>query len=355
MKVLFLYQGKTSDPSFRACKLPLFKELEGIEFKIVVLEDDLDLDIKNIEILLEKKSILPKYIVDILLNSTESDFDLIHALKPGTSLPSYLMSKITDKPFVLDADDYDWTGNLIYKKVGDFLTTKGRYDSFITASKELTDWFHGEYLPFTADLKKFNRKRYSEERKKIRKNYDLENFQVLMWGGIFVPQVNVDFLAKIGKSLNKNQKLFVIGAGEKFEEFRNKIEDIENEKVVTTGWVEPEEIPKFYSAGDIGVFPFPDTLYHKCKCPIKLFEYMGTGLPVFTTPVGEPKYMVKKTGCGKICKTPKQFAKKAAQYEKKELQKIGKKGREYLKKNQNVKTQARNLKEIYEKALENKK
>lgn len=355
MEVLFLYQGNTSDPSFRACKLPLFKELKDVNFKIVVLEDDLGLDLENVEIVLEQDSFLPKYIFDILSKTSKFEFDLVHTLKPGTSFPSYIISRMRDKPLVVDADDYDWTGNFIYKKVGDCLTKESKHEALITASKKLTSLFDGEYLPFTVDLKKFDGEKHEEDRKSLRKKYNLEGFQVLLWGGIFHPQVNIDFLAELGNELKENQKLLVVGEGDKFSEFKRKTSGLGEEKVVTPGWIDREEIPKYYSAGDIGIFPFPDTLYHQCKCPIKLFEYMSTSLPIFTTPVGEPKHMVEKTGCGEICETPKELASKASGHEKKELEKMGLKGREFLEKNQNIETQATKLKNVYEKALERKK
>ena len=34
-------------------------------------------------------------------------------------------------------------------------------------------------------------------------------------------------------------------------------------------------------------------MLNKCKCPLRLYEYMSCGLPIVATKVGEPAYVLK--------------------------------------------------------------
>ncbi len=44
---------------------------------------------------------------------------------------------------------------------------------------------------------------------------------------------------------------------------------------------------------DIGLIPFRDNMLNKCKCPLRLYEYMSCGLPIVSTKIGEPAHVLK--------------------------------------------------------------
>lgn len=61
--------------------------------------------------------------------------------------------------------------------------------------------------------------------------------------------------------------------------------------LLLAGWVEPEAIPGYLAAGDAALYPFDDTIVNRAKCPAKLTEILGEGIPVIGDRVGQiPEY-----------------------------------------------------------------
>lgn len=44
-----------------------------------------------------------------------------------------------------------------------------------------------------------------------------------------------------------------------------------------------EQVPALLAQAHVGILPFPDTMIFRVSSPIKLFEYMAAGLPIFAT------------------------------------------------------------------------
>lgn len=271
------------------------------------------------------------------------DFDAVYVSKLSrlSSLPGYILSKIKRKPLIVDCDDYDWSSGPISNKIiGNFVMKHN--DHLITASRELNKRFGGTYIPNTTDLKKFDPGKYRIDG--IRKRYGIKpDEKIIIWPGILHSTVDVKFLAETGNRL-KDSYLLIVGTGDKFKELENAVK---SNRVILTGMIAKDEMPCYYAAADAGILTFPKTDYHMCKCPIKLFEYMAMELPVFTTPVGEPKYMVEKVKCGFICENSQDFVEKTENTPKSELVKLGKKGRKYLEENQNWGVLSKKLSKIF--------
>lgn len=53
------------------------------------------------------------------------------------------------------------------------------------------------------------------------------------------------------------------------------------------GWVEPEQLPDWFAAAQVALYPFDDTLTNRTKCPAKLTELLLAGLPVVGHAVGQ--------------------------------------------------------------------
>jgi glycosyltransferase involved in cell wall biosynthesis len=56
-------------------------------------------------------------------------------------------------------------------------------------------------------------------------------------------------------------------------------------------WSEETEVENMCNF-DIGIMPLVDSLFERGKCGFKLIQYMGCGLPVIASNVGENKYIV---------------------------------------------------------------
>lgn len=57
--------------------------------------------------------------------------------------------------------------------------------------------------------------------------------------------------------------------------------------VVRTGWVAAEELPSYFAAADLAIYPFDDTLVNRCKCAVKLLDLLSAGVPVVADAVGQ--------------------------------------------------------------------
>jgi len=57
--------------------------------------------------------------------------------------------------------------------------------------------------------------------------------------------------------------------------------------VVRAGWVPLGELPDYYAAGDLALYPFDDTLINRTKCSVKLAGLLAAGTPVVAEAVGQ--------------------------------------------------------------------
>lgn len=58
-----------------------------------------------------------------------------------------------------------------------------------------------------------------------------------------------------------------------------------SESITVFDAVPNEQIPEVLSAAHVGTLPFPDEEKYRVSSPIKLFEYMGAGLPILATKI----------------------------------------------------------------------
>nr|HNT36994.1 glycosyltransferase [bacterium] len=63
-----------------------------------------------------------------------------------------------------------------------------------------------------------------------------------------------------------------------------------------TGMVAHEEMPEYLAAADVGVATFEDTEAVSAKSPLKIAEYLASGLPIVASRVGEVSRMVGEAG-----------------------------------------------------------
>ncbi len=63
--------------------------------------------------------------------------------------------------------------------------------------------------------------------------------------------------------------------------------------VVDVGWVDEAELPLLLSLADVGLYLMDDTLLNRAKCPVKLADMAGMGVPVVGEAVGQvPEYVL---------------------------------------------------------------
>jgi glycosyltransferase involved in cell wall biosynthesis len=57
--------------------------------------------------------------------------------------------------------------------------------------------------------------------------------------------------------------------------------------LVYVDWVEPDELPAYFAAADVAIYPYDDTLINRTKCAVKLVDLMVAGVPVVADDVGQ--------------------------------------------------------------------
>jgi glycosyltransferase involved in cell wall biosynthesis len=58
-------------------------------------------------------------------------------------------------------------------------------------------------------------------------------------------------------------------------------------KVHFTGWLPLEQVPAYFAAANVAVYPYDDTLLNRTKCSVKLISLLEAGLPVVADAVGQ--------------------------------------------------------------------
>lgn len=122
----------------------------------------------------------------------------------------------------------------------------------------------------------------------VRKKLNLEGKFVLMYHGGISESRGINYLIDAMEKLKKelpDTVLLLVGR-ESGDKIRKSIEEKELlENVVYTGAVNYDEIPEYISACDIGILPFPDSIWWRMSSPLKLFEYFAMGKPVILTDI----------------------------------------------------------------------
>jgi len=264
------------------------------------------------------------------------DYDLIFASKPAMGVLAYLLSRKFTRPFALDIDDFEGIGALDVRKYGTSIFVRKAPKVFV-ASKQLYELYQRVnrdifYLPNTTDLEHFAPEKYEKTQEFDEPTFiwvtgiedETATFNLVLTSLANLPK---GILYIIGR-LNSNHKKYC-------EELSRKL-GLEK-RVVLKRWVPDNEVPRLYKSSDIGLIPYRDNMWTRCKCPSRLFEFMAMELPFICT-VGEPAYMAEKTGCGLIAELNTEDFTKKMKYmidHLDEMKEKAKQARSYLLKSQN--------------------
>ena len=122
----------------------------------------------------------------------------------------------------------------------------------------------------------------------VREKYAIPgNMPVIGFTGYFAEWHRIDLLIEAVQSCTRDVRLLLIGKGPAaIEEQLRKLASTKNqERIIFTGPVSYDDIPRFLSACDILAVPQDDIQNH--RSPIKLFEYMAMEKPVMVSKVGQ--------------------------------------------------------------------
>lgn len=108
----------------------------------------------------------------------------------------------------------------------------------------------------------------------------------IVYAGILEPWEKVDLAIKSMVYVSKvyeKARLLIAGTGSLRNELVRLVKCLKlNEHISFVGTVTYENISDFLAQGDVAVLPSTKDVVRKVACPIKLFDYLATGLPVVT-------------------------------------------------------------------------
>lgn len=172
------------------------------------------------------------------------------------------------------------------------------FDSIITATDDiLKNFTHHKKAIIVRNFPALSTYLYV---KKLNDN-ERDAFNLIYVGGV----TEIKGITQIIKALefiDSNRKFKLILCGRFYPpDYEKEVRGLKGfEKVEYLGWKDPHDIPEFLIRADAGIICFlPEPNYIKAM-PIKLFEYMATGLPVIASNFPLWKEIVEGNKCG-IC------------------------------------------------------
>lgn len=209
-----------------------------------------------------------------------------------SSIPATILSKMFNKPVILDYLDIDpKVPDSIYKYIAK------NADAVFAITHQLIDKVkiygckNTVYVPNFVDANIF--KMDQEARKNIREELGIKKDVVIGYAGAFTYWEGVPILLQAFKNLTKKHpkiKLATMGwahSPKTDDNVAKLVEDMNLKKYVTLIPPQPhEEVPKFLSAFDILCCPKIDCEINRLITPIKIIEYLSMGLPTVCSAVG---------------------------------------------------------------------
>lgn len=198
----------------------------------------------------------------------------------------------------------------------------------------------------------------SENQKKFEKKFNFdEKYQRIIYIGSLDKNRNLKTLIcsfKIVIEEFKDVKLLIVGKGDGELELRNLVKKIHlSNDIIFTGYVPYEEVRKYIAISDIGISPIPNINMFKISSPLKLYEYMGMGLPVIANKeIFAHKNAIEKSNCGLLVKYKiEEFARAMITLLKnpKKAKFLGENGKKWVVKHRSYKQLAKDIEKEYKK------
>jgi glycosyltransferase involved in cell wall biosynthesis len=150
-------------------------------------------------------------------------------------------------------------------------------------------------LPNCVDIHKFHP--YPEMRAAVRQHYNVGDNPLIVFVGTFYEWQDISTLVEAFNTLhdkNSAARLILVGDGVNKNKIQELVLRLGLEKAVTlTGSIPFEEVPYLLSAADITVAPYKKMDVEFWESPMKLFEYMASGAPLITSPIGQISEIIK--------------------------------------------------------------
>ena len=316
-------------------------------------------------------------------------FDVIYQ-RHGSYVGHVLFEKLINVPVITEFNDLaepesiEVLSNSIHRKIMKFIKmVLSDYQKFLV--KKTMEYSAG-FRTVTENIKKDLQRKYNIEGEKInvigngantelftpsdnlkcRKLLNLpENENIICFVGTFYPWQGLEYLISSAPMILKNIPntiLLIVGDQESVDEggLKRKLIGMINElnleeKIVFTGVVPYEEVPKYINASDVCVSPFIRERNMRIGLsPLKIYEYAACGKPIVSSRIPNLEF-IEENNAGILVEpeNPEELAKAVIRLLKDEKlrEKMGRNGREYVVKNHSWESVARKVAEVCESAI----
>lgn len=145
------------------------------------------------------------------------------------------------------------------------------------------------------DLNRFKRKGPDK-----RAELGLEGKTILFYHGVLSPKRGLENAVRALDLLHDEipELVFMlVGTGPAIDELSSLAEELNlSQHILLPGKVAYENIPEYVRLADCAILPFPDIEGWNVSSPIKLMEYLATGVPIVATDIEAHRNIVNQTG-----------------------------------------------------------
>ncbi|SVC31069.1 uncharacterized protein METZ01_LOCUS283923, partial [marine metagenome] len=223
-----------------------------------------------------------------ILDAIDGDVILASKLMPTSFGIGLQKKKSSDKPLILDIDDWElgfFYHSGFFGRIGRFLNFSnpnglpyvwrmehlvGYADAVSVSNRYLQKKFGGALLPHCRDTKILDPLNFSVD--DVKNKMGFTGKKILMFLGTPRPHKGIDDLLVAFKKIdNPNLNLVIIGVENK-QEFLNRVDASIKDRVVVMIKTPFDELPKYLSAADIIVIPQRRTSDSIGQIPARLFD-----------------------------------------------------------------------------------
>jgi glycosyltransferase involved in cell wall biosynthesis len=184
----------------------------------------------------------------------------------------------------------------------------------------------------------------------VRQKYSLGDSKLIVYVGTLDKARCLHVLIQAFSRVKQERrsKLLIVGDGTDRENLERLAHELGiEEDVVFTGWVPESDLVQCIATADLGVSPVPPLSFYKVSSPIKVLEYLAMAKPVVASEeILDHREILEQSGGGILVPfTPEAFA-KAIIYlldNPQQAAEMGRRGREWVKKNRSYETLGRLL------------
>jgi glycosyltransferase involved in cell wall biosynthesis len=107
--------------------------------------------------------------------------------------------------------------------------------------------------------------------------------------------------------------LVLVGDGDCVSSLRALVHDLRLKGFVHfAGWVDPEDVPRYLSAADVGLVPDPQNGMNELCTMVKTMEYMAVGKPIVAFDLAETRFTAQEAALYAVPNQVEDFAQKIA-------------------------------------------